>query len=88
MRVIFLVLLLCLVGCNNEEAKSKVPTGKGKVYGELNKRKQPCRFVKVERNEDMNAWQCVYDHPKSDIHDRVTVGESNMCPKMVYCDKR
>ena len=36
----------------------------------------------------MNAWQCIYDHPKSDVHDVVTVGEHYMCPNMVYCDKR
>ena len=90
MKVTFLVLLLCLVGCNNEEAKSKIPTGKGKIYGKLNERKIPCRLVKIERNDvfTRNAVQCVYDHPKSDVHDRVTVGEHYMCPKMIYCDQR
>ena len=89
MRVIFLVLLLSLVGCNNEEAKSKVPTGKGKIHGTLNERKMQCRLVKVERSQDLQgAWSCIYDHPKSDVHDVVTVGESNMCPNMVFCDKR
>ena len=48
-----------------------------------------CRLVKIERSEDLEgAWSCIYDHPKSDVHDVVTVGESNMCVKMVYCDKR
>ena len=86
---ILLVLAFFLVGCNeNKQDQTSVPTGKGKIHGELNKRKIPCRFVKVERNEEMNAWQCIYDHPKSDVHDVVTVGEHNMCPNMVYCDKR
>ena len=90
MKVTVLVLLLCLVGCNNEEAKSKVPTGKGKVYGKLNERKSPCRLVKIERSDIFTngAVQCIYDHPKSEKHDSVTVGEHYMCPKMIYCDER
>ena len=90
MRVIFLALLIGLVGCNDEEAKSKVPTGKGKIYGELNERKSQCRLVKIERTDvfTRGAVECVYDHPKSDVHDRVTVGQHYMCPKMIYCDER
>ena len=86
---LILILSFFLVSCNEEvQDHTSVPTGKGKIYGELNKRNIPCRLVTVERNEDMNAWQCIYDHPKSDIHDVVTVGEHHMCPNMVYCDKR
>ena len=90
MRATLIVIFLALIGCNDESGinSSKVPSGKGKIYGELNKRKIPCRFVKVERNEELKAWQCIYDHPKTYVHDVVTVGESNMCPNMVYCDKR
>ena len=90
MRVILLILLLGLVGCQHEEAKSKVPTGKGKIYGKLNERKTACRLVKIERSDvfTRGAVQCIYDHPKSDIHDSVTVGEHYMCPKMIYCDER
>tara|TARA_B100001057_G_scaffold465548_1_gene521795 strand:- start:4706 stop:4993 length:288 start_codon:yes stop_codon:yes gene_type:complete len=84
------ILLLTLVGCKEDKKQGviPVPTGKGKIHGKLNERKIPCRFVKVERNEEAQAWQCIYDHPKSDVHDVVTVGEHNMCPKMVYCDQR
>ena len=90
MKVTLLILLAFLVGCNNEEAKSKVPTGKGKIYGKLNERKIPCRLVKIERTDvfTRGAVQCVYDHPQSDGHDRVTVGQHYMCPKKIYCDKR
>lgn len=91
LRLILLIsiLILPLVGCKEEEQRgTPVPTGKGKIHGKLNERKIHCRFVKVERNEEAQAWQCIYDHPKSDVHDVVTVGEHNMCPKMVYCDKR
>mgnify|MGYP000072970967 FL=1 len=84
-----LVLSFLLVGCNeNKHDEKSVPTGKGKIYGKLNERKIPCRLVTVERNEDMNAWQCIFDHPKSEVHDVVTVGEHYMCPNMIYCDKR
>ena len=90
MKVTLLILLAFLVGCNNEEAKSKVPRGKGKIYGKLNERKIPCRLVKIERTDvfTRGAVQCVYDHPQSDVHDRVTVGQHYMCPKKIYCDKR
>ena len=67
----------------------EIPTGKGKVYGTLNERKSPCRLRKVIESPDTKgSWLCVYDHPKSDIDDGVTVGESSMCPNMIYCDLR
>lgn len=92
MRVIFLAIFTILIGCNPTPEipnPSKVPTGKGKIHGTLNERKMQCRLVKVERSQDLQgAWSCIYDHPKSDVHDVVTVGESNMCPNMVFCDKR
>ena len=92
MRVILFVILLSLLGCNPTPEipdPKKVPTGKGKIYGTLNDRKQQCQLVKVERSNDLQgAWSCIYDHPKSDVHDVVTVGESNMCPNMVFCDQR
>ena len=92
MRVIFFVILFSLVSCNpNPETPDpkKVPTGKGKIHGTLKERKMQCRLVKVERSKDLQgAWSCIYDHPKSDVHDVVTVGESNMCPNMVFCDQR
>ena len=92
MRVILLTLFLVIVGCNSESDvpdPAKVPTGKGKIYGTLSERKMQCRLVKVERSNDLQgAWSCIYDHPKSDVHDVVTVGESNMCPNMVFCYQR
>jgi len=92
MRVIFLVILVTLLGCNPTPEipdPKKVPTGKGKIYGKLNERKQQCRLVTVEPSQDLeDAYSCIYDHPASDVHDVVTVGQSNMCPNMVYCDKR
>ena len=87
-----LILIVILVtSCNSEteDDPSTVPTGKGKIYGKLNERKIECKLVKVEPSNDLQgAWSCIYDHPKSDVHDVVTVGESNMCPNMVYCDLR
>ena len=87
-----LILIVILVtSCNSEteDDPSKIPTGKGKIYGKLNERKIECKLVKVEPSNDLQgAWSCIYDHPKSDVHDVVTVGESNMCPNMVYCDLR
>ena len=92
MRVIFFVILFSLVSCNPKPETpdpKKVPTGKGKIHGTLKERKMQCRLVKVERSKDLQgAWSCIYDHPKSDVHDVVTVGESNMCPNMVFCDQR
>ena len=71
----------------NEEVP--IPTGKGKIYGELNERKMMCRLAKVIPHPELEGgYQCVYKHPKSDIFDRVTVGEHNMCPNNIYCDKR
>ena len=91
MQILF-VILFSLVGCNPTPEipdPKKVPTGKGKIHGTLNERKMQWRLVKVERSKDLQgAWSCIYDHPKSDVHDVVTVGESNMCVNMVYCDKR
>ena len=92
MRVIFFVILFSLVSCNptpETPDPKKVPTGKGKIHGTLKERKMQCRLVKVERSKDLQgAWSCIYDHPKSDVHDVVIVGESNMCPNMVFCDLR
>ena len=87
---IFIIIMIFATGCNPPpEIPNKKWTGKGKIYGELNERKMECRLVKVERSQDLQgAWSCIYDHPKSDVHDVVTVVESNMCPNMVFCDLR
>jgi|TARA_B100000073_G_scaffold122990_1_gene100300 hypothetical protein len=88
----FAIVFLAMSGCNPTPEipdPKKVPTGKGKIYGELNERKIECRLVKIEPSQDLQgAYSCIYDHPKSDVHDVVTVGQSNMCPNMVFCDKR
>ena len=89
----FAIVFLAMSGCNPTPEipdPKKVPTGKGKIYGELNERKIECRLVKIERSDvfTRGAVQCIYDHPKSDIHDSVTVGEHYMCQKMIYCDER
>lgn len=92
MRVIILTLIISLVGCNpvsEEPDPAKVPSGKGKVHGELNKRQTPCRLRAVEKSTDLeNHWVCVYDHPKSQIDDRVTICYECKCPKKIYCDLR
>ena len=92
MRVIILALVLSLVGCNpvsEEPDSAQVPSGKGKIHGELNKRNTPCRLRAVEKSTDLeNHWVCVYDHPKSQIDDRVTICYESKCPKKVYCDLR
>ena len=88
----FGLVFLAMSGCNPTPEipdPKKVPTGKGKIYGDLNERKIECRLVKVEPSQDLQgAYSCIYDHPQSDVHDVVTVGQSNMCPNMVFCDKR
>ncbi len=88
----FAIVFLAMSGCNPTPEipnPKKVPTGKGKIYGDLNERKIECRLVKVEPSQDLQgAYSCIYDHPQSDVHDVVTVGQSNMCPNMVFCDKR
>ena len=88
----FAIVFLAMSGCNPTPEipdPKKVPTGKGKIYGDLNERKIECRLVKVEPSQDLQgAYSCIYDHPKSDVHDVVTVGQSNMCPNMVFCDLR
>ena len=90
--IIFFKIFFLATGCNPTPEipdPSKVPTGKGKIYGKLNERQIQCRLVKVEPSADLQgAYSCIYDHPQSDVHDVVTVGQSNMCPNMVYCDKR
>ena len=90
--LIFLTIFVLATSCNPTPEipdPTKVPTGKGKIHGKLNERKIQCRLVKVEPSVDLQgAYSCIYDHPKSDVHDVVTVGESNMCPNMVFCDKR
>ena len=92
MRVIIFTLIISLVGCNpvsEEPDPVKVPSGKGKIHGELNKRNTPCRLRAVEKSIDLeNHWVCVYDHPKSQIDDRVTICYECKCPKKVYCDLR
>ena len=48
-----------------------------------------CRIVKVIPHPELeDGYQCVYKHPKSDVYDRVSVGEHTMCPNNIYCDKR
>tara|TARA_B100000965_G_scaffold263787_1_gene222696 strand:- start:3265 stop:3570 length:306 start_codon:yes stop_codon:yes gene_type:complete len=89
--ILFFTIFFLATGCNSEQEDdpTKVPTGKGKIYGDLNERKIECRLVKVEPSADLkDAYSCIYDHPKSDVHDVVTVGQSNMCPNMVFCDLR
>ena len=75
-------------GCKEKEEEIPVPTGKGKIYGELNERKMMCRIVKVIHIR-IRRWlaMCIYKHPKSDIFDRVTVGEHNMCSTIYTATK-
>tara|TARA_B100000085_G_scaffold251412_1_gene248415 strand:- start:356 stop:622 length:267 start_codon:yes stop_codon:yes gene_type:complete len=88
MRVTFIVLLL-LVACNPTPEVPKKWTGKGKIHGELNERLSPCRLKAVEKSTDLeDHWVCVYDHPKSEVDDRVTICYECKCPKTVYCDLR
>ena len=90
MRVILFVILLSLISCNPTPEvpdPSKVPTGKGKIHGTLNERKMQCRLVKVERSQDLQgAYSCIYDHPKSDVHVGVTVGQCILCTNFFCCD--
>ncbi len=90
--LMFLTIFILATSCNPTPEipdKYKVPTGKGKIWGTLNEVKSECRLVKVEPSADLkDAYSCIYDHPKSDVHDVVTVGQSNMCPNMVFCDLR
>ena len=89
--ILLLVVLVTTSSCKEEEVNdpSKVPTGKGKLYGTFNERAVMCRLRKVEPSTNLEgAYECVYDHPKSDIDDRVTVGMSDMCPNEIYCDER
>ncbi len=87
--IIFFLILFLATSCKEEEKEVPIPTGKGKIYGELNERKMMCRLAKVIPHPELEGgYQCVYKHPKSDIFDRVTVGEHNMCPNNIYCDKR
>tara|TARA_Y100000589_G_C26654927_1_gene427546 strand:- start:165 stop:434 length:270 start_codon:yes stop_codon:yes gene_type:complete len=89
MRVIFLVILVTLIGCNPVTEVPKEYSSKGKIHGELNKRLSPCRLKAVEKSTDLeDHWVCVYDHPKSEIDDRVTICYECKCPKTVYCDLR
>lgn len=85
--IIFFTIFFLTTGCKEKEVPSKVPTGKGN--GTFNEREVMCRLRKVEPSTNLeDAYECVYDHPKSDIDDRVTVGMSDMCPNEIYCDKR
>ena len=89
--ILLLVVLVTLSSCKEEEVNdpSKVPTGKGKLYGTFNERETMCRLRSIEPSTNLEgAYECVYDHPKSDIDDRVTVGMSDMCPNEIYCDER
>ena len=88
--IIFFLIIFLATGCKEKEDNViPVPSGKGKIYGDLNERKMMCRLVKVIPHPELEGgYQCVYKHPKSDVFDRVTVGEHNMCPNNIYCDKR
>ena len=87
--ILLLVVLVTISSCKEEEDPSKVPTGKGKLYGTFNERETMCRLRSIEPSTNLEgAYECVYDHPKSDIDDRVTVGMSAMCPNEIYCDER
>ena len=89
--ILLLVVLVTISSCKEEEVNdpSKVPTGKGKLYGTFNERETMCRLRSIEPSTNLEgAYECVYDHPKSDIDDRVTVGMSDMCPNEIYCDER
>ncbi len=91
LTILLLVVLVTTSSCKEEEVvdHSKVPTGKGKLYGEFNKRDIMCGLRRIEPSTNLEgAYECVYDHPKSDIDDRVTVGMSDMCPNEIYCDER
>ena len=88
---LIITLPLLLVSCNvgKDDENSNIPTGKGKIYGEMNKRETPCRLREVQKSTDLeNHWVCVYDHPKSEIDDRVTICYECKCPKKVFCDLR
>ena len=89
--ILLLVVLVTISSCKEEEVNdpSKEPTGKRKQYGTFNERETMCRLRSIEPSTNLEgAYECVYDHPKSDIDDRVTVGMSDMCPNEIYCDER
>jgi hypothetical protein len=89
--IIFFTIFFLTTGCKEGEVNdpTKVPTGKGKLYGTFNERETMCRLRSIEPSTNLEgAYECVYDHPKSDIDDRVTVGMSDMCPNEIYCDER
>ena len=86
---VLLISLSILVSCKEEpNDPTTIPTGKGKIYGDFNERKSLCGLRKIVPSTNLEgAYECVYNHPHSDIDDRVTVEMSNMCPKRIYCDK-
>ena len=86
MSSILIILMLFITGCNKEELTfQKKYSGKGKIYGELNKRKVPRRLVTVEKDPICpGGWRCVFDDPDSEKHDYVSVGEHYYCPNMIY----
>jgi|TARA_B100001996_G_C18432966_1_gene505291 hypothetical protein len=93
-RIVLVLTLFIIFGCKEEEKGIPVPTGHGKTYGDTSWRedadryKSPCRLRKVERSPELEgSWQCVYDHPKEEKDDIVTVGQKDMCPNMIYCDR-
>ena len=91
MRLLAVLLIsLSLVSCKEEpNDPTTIPTGKGKIYGELNERKMMCGLRSIEPSTNLEgAYECVYNHPHSEIDDRVTVGQSWICPNEIYCDQR
>ena len=66
----------------------ETPEIEDKIY-RMNERPMLCSLRTIEKdpNSDM-GWVCIYNHPKSEVDDRVSVCYECMCPKRIYCDKR
>ncbi len=85
--VVLLISFVFITSCNSDYEEE--PTTNAEIYGELNERKMMCGLRKIVPSTNLEgAYECVYNHPHSEIDDRVTVGQSWMCPNEIYCDKR